>query len=44
MNRENQKGIFVLAAASVAMATFLSVASPALSRDEHEGKDKEAAA
>lgn len=44
MNRENQKGIFVLAAASVAMAAFLSVASPALSRDEHEGKAKQAAA
>jgi lipid-binding SYLF domain-containing protein len=43
MNHENQKGIFVLAVASVAMAAFLSVASPALSRDEHEGKAKEAA-
>jgi lipid-binding SYLF domain-containing protein len=44
MNRENQKGIFVLAAAFVAMAASLSVVSPALSRDEHEGKAKEAAA
>src|SRR5579863_2356305 len=44
MNREKQKGIFVLAAAVVAMAALLSVASPALSRDEHEGKAKEAAA
>jgi SH3 domain-containing YSC84-like protein 1 len=44
MNRENQKGIFVLAVAFVAMAALLSVASPALSRDEHEGKAKEAAA
>ncbi len=44
MNREKQKGIFVLAVAVVAMAALLSVASPALSRDEHEGKAKEAAA
>src|SRR5271169_4033999 len=44
MNRENQKGIFVLAAAFAAMAMFLSVVSPALSGDERGGKVKEAAA
>jgi len=43
MNRESQKGISVLAAAFVAMAAFLSVVSPALSGDEHNGKAREAA-
>ena len=44
MNRENQKRIFVLAVALVAIAALISVTPPARSDDEHATKVKEAAA
>jgi len=43
MNRENRKWTFVLGTVVVAVAALLSVVSPALSRDEHSDKSKEAA-
>jgi SH3 domain-containing YSC84-like protein 1 len=43
MNRKNQNGIFVLAMGFLAIAAFVSVASPALSGDTHGAKVKEAA-
>ena len=43
MNRKNQNRIFVLAIGFVAIAAFMSVASPALSGDTHGTKVKEAA-
>jgi lipid-binding SYLF domain-containing protein len=44
MEQENQKRIFVVAAALIAIATFMSVASPTILGDEHGTKVKEAAA
>ena len=44
MNRKNQNRIFVLAMGFLAIAAFMSVASPALSGDTHGAKVKEAAA
>jgi len=44
VNRENQKRIFVLAVALVAIAALISVTPPARSDDEHATKVKEAAA
>ena len=43
MNRKNQNRIFVLAMGFLAIAAFMSVASPLLSGDTHEAKVKEAA-
>jgi len=43
MNRKNQNRIFVLAMGFLAIAAFMSVASPALSGDTHEAKVKAAA-
>lgn len=43
MNRENRKRTLALATLFVALAAFLSAASPVLSHDEHSGKSKEAA-
>jgi SH3 domain-containing YSC84-like protein 1 len=43
MNRQNRMGSFVLATVFVALIALLSVASPALSRDEHSAKSKAAA-
>jgi len=43
MKRENQNRIFVFATALIAIAAFLSVASPTILGGEHETKVKEAA-
>jgi lipid-binding SYLF domain-containing protein len=42
MNRKNRKWTFALAGVFVGVAAFLLLVSPALSRDEHSSKSKEA--